>query len=199
MGFVLISLSADASTYFPGDLWVSRHLQQIHSSVFDKAVTLPETFADLPLVLAIWVPSVVLLWLLRYRLEAGLLAAAPFGWVVNRIVKELVMRPRPSHELVRIQDAANDPSFPSGHVITAVLILGFLLYIVTILTKQPLVRLILQLACLYGIIFCGIARIYHGAHWFSDVYGAALLGALILAVIIAIHRWLLAKLDMPVR
>ena len=76
---------------------------------------------------------------------------------------------------------------------------SILLYIVTILTKQPLVRLILQLACLYGIIFCGIARIYHGAHWFSDVYGAALLGALILAVIIAIHRWLLAKLDMPVR
>ena len=67
MGFVLISLSAAAFTYFPGDLWLSRHLQQIHSSVFDKAVTLPETFADLPLVLAIWVPSVVLLWLLRYH------------------------------------------------------------------------------------------------------------------------------------
>jgi len=74
-----------------------------------------------------------------------------------------------------------------------VLILGFLLYIITILIKQPLLRLILQLACLYGIIFSGIARIYHDAHWFSDVYGAALLGALILAVIVAIHRWLLGQ------
>src|SRR2546428_1778285 len=129
VGFVLISLSAAASTYFAGDLWVSRHLPQIHSSVFDKAVTLPETFADLPLVLAIWVPSVVLLWLLRYRLEARLLAAAPFGWVVNRIVKELVMRPRPSHELVRIRDTANYPSFPIGQDISALCILGILLYI----------------------------------------------------------------------
>ena len=65
--------------------------------------------------------------------------------------------------------------------------------IITILIKQPLLRLILQLACLYGIIFSGIARIYHGAHWFSDVYGAVLLGALILAVIVAIHRWLLGE------
>ncbi len=84
---------------------------------------------------------------------------APFGWVVNRIVKELVMRPRPSHELVRIREIATDPSFPSGHVITAVLILGLLLYFIRILIKQPVLRLILQLACLYGIIFSGIAHL----------------------------------------
>ena len=107
------------------------------------------------------------------------------------------MRPRPPHELVRIRETPADPSFPSGHVITAVLILGFLLYVVTILIKQRVLRSILQLACLYGIIFSGIARIYHGAHWLSDVYGAALLGALILAIIVAIHRWLVANLDGP--
>lgn len=191
LGFALLAGFAAAYDYFPADLWVSHRLQGIDAAAFGKAVSLPETLADLPLVLAVWLPALALLWLLRHHWEALLLLLAPLGWIANTIVKELVTRPRPSPELVRVTDNPSGPSFPSGHTITAFLIFGLLLYFATVLVRPPWLRLSLQLACLYGIVFTGLARIYHGAHWFSDVYGAALLGILILAIFIAAHRALL--------
>jgi len=188
LGFVVMAGFAAAYDYFPGDLWISHHLQQIHSAAFDDAVSIPEAAADLPYVLAVWLPVLGLLWLLRHRGQAVLLLLAPLGWGVNGVVKQVVDRPRPSSHLVRIVDGASGPSFPSGHTITAVLIFGFLFYLATTLVRRPWLRLLLQMACLFGIIFTGLARIYHGAHWLSDVYGAVLLGILILTLLIVLGR-----------
>ena len=188
LAFGILAGFAAAHNTLPADQWVSHRLQEIHSSAFDDAVDFPEALADLPYVLAVWLPALALLLLLRHRWQAFLLLVAPVGWVADTGVKHLVDRPRPSPDLVRVTDAASGPSFPSGHAITAVLIFGLLFYFATILVRPAWLRLSLQLACLYAIVFTGLARIYHGAHWFSDVYGALLLGLLILAPIIALDR-----------
>lgn len=186
-GLVVLSVFAAVYDRFPADLWVSHRLQEI-GSPFGDIVSLPEALADLPFVLAVWLPALVLLWLMHRRLEALLLFVAPAGSAVNSAMKALVDRPRPSPNLVHVTDHPTGPAFPSGHTVSAVLIFGLLLYFTTTLVRPPWLRLPLQLACLYAIAFTGLARIYHGAHWPSDVYGALLLGGLVLAVLIALHR-----------
>jgi len=193
LAFAVIAGLAAASSRFPADLWISHRLQDISSPAFDNALDLPETLADFPFLLAIFLPALVLLWLLHHRREAIILLLTPLGWLPNTAVKALVDRPRPSPHLVRIIGEASGPSFPSGHTITAVLIFGLLLFLATILVHRPWLRLPLQLACLYAILFTALARIYHGAHWPSDILGSALLGSLILAFFVWAHRHLMGK------
>jgi membrane-associated phospholipid phosphatase len=188
-GFAVLSGFAAAADHFPADVWLAHHLQEIHSAAFDDAVSLPETLADLPFVLAVWLPALGLLWLLRRRWEALILLLAPLGSGINSVVKSLVDRPRPSPDLVRVTESASGASFPSGHTVAAVLVFGLLLYFATVLVRSAWLRLPLQIACLYGIAFTGIARVYHGAHWPSDVLGGYYLGGLMLLALITAHRW----------
>ena len=188
LGFAVMAGFAAAYDYFSADLWLAHRLQEIDSAAFDDALDLPEILADFPFLLAVWLPALGLLWLLHHRRQALLLFIAPLGWALNVAVKALVDRPRPSPHLVRIIDEASGPSFPSGHTITAVLTFGFILYLATALIQRPWLRLPLQSACLYGIVFTGLARIYHGAHWPSDVYGAVLFGVLLLTPLIVLDR-----------
>jgi membrane-associated phospholipid phosphatase len=60
---------------------------------------------------------------------------------------------------------------------------GLLLYF-SLSIKRAGLRIPLQTLCLLMVVFTGLDRIYEGASWLSDVYGAFLLGALILAVLI---------------
>src|SRR3990170_8496193 len=115
LGFGVLAGFAAAHETLPADLWVSHRLQEIDAPAFDGALDLPEALADLPYVLAVWLPAVAVLWLLRHRWRALLLLSAPLGWLGNTAVKHLVDRPRPSPDLVRVTDAASGLSFPSGH------------------------------------------------------------------------------------
>lgn len=188
-GFAVLSGFAAAADRFPADVWLAHRIQDIHFAAFDAAVSLPETLADLPFVLAVWLPALGLLWLLRRRWEALILLLAPLGSGINSVVKFLVDRPRPFPDLVRVTESAGGASFPSGHTVAAVLVFGLLLYFAAVLVRLAWLRLPLQIACLYGIAFTGIARVYHGAHWPSDVLGGYYLGGLMLLALIAAHRW----------
>ncbi|HEU4760055.1 MAG TPA: phosphatase PAP2 family protein [Dehalococcoidia bacterium] len=188
LGFAVMAGFAAARDTFPADLWLAHRLQDVHSGAFNAALDLPETLADLPYVLAVWLPALALLLLARQPVRAFLFLVAPLGWPANSALKLIIDRPRPSAALVRVADAPSGSGFPSGHAITAFLVFGLLLYLATVLVRPLWARLLLQLACLYGIVFTGLARVYHGAHWPSDVLGAFYLGALFLALLIAADR-----------
>jgi len=188
LGFLVMAAFAASYDTFPADIWLAHRLQEVDSAAFRGALDFPEALADLPFVLAVWLPAVALLWLYRSPGRAFLLLIIPLGWVVNSGVKALVERPRPSPSLVAVADHPSGASFPSGHAITALLIFGLLLYFTTVLVRPAWLRILLQLACLYGIVFTGLARVYHGAHWPSDVLGSFYLGALVLALLISFDR-----------
>ena len=193
IGFCVMAAFAASYDTFPADVWLAHRLQEVDGAAFRGALDVPEALADLPLVLAVWLPAVALLWLLRQPGRALLLVVAPLGWVINSGVKALVERPRPSPGIVAVTDHSSSGSFPSGHAITAFLIFGLLLYFATLLVRPAPLRLALQVACLYGIAFTGLARVYHGAHWPSDVLGGFYLGALVLAVLVAFDRLVLSQ------
>jgi membrane-associated phospholipid phosphatase len=127
----------------------------------------------------------LLLLALRARREAvvllGLVLVAQLLWVVSG---KIVARPRPSADLIQVlieeQDVHGFPSFPSGHTVYYTAFFGFLWFLVFTKVSLPILRwpLLALFSTLVPLI--GVARLYLGAHWASDVVGGYLLGSAVL-------------------
>lgn len=181
LAFALMAGFAGAFSHFPADLWLAHRLQDIEAAAFVRAMDWAEKFSGWPLVAVVWLGAVVALWLGAWRWEAGLLLVSMAGWGLNSGMKELVDRPRPSPDLAGL-------SFPSGHTTTAIVIYGLIFYFALFVIRQPLLRLPVQLACVYVVVFTALERVYVGAHWPSDILGSFLFAGLFLALLIGLHR-----------
>jgi len=112
--------------------------------------------------------------------------------VVGLVVKILVDRPRPSAALIQVANPNLDGgkySFPAGHVESYVAILGFLWFLACISPSRSLWRALTLIVFGLMIALIGLARIYSGEHWFSDVAGGYLLGSIWLVLTIRFYDW----------
>ena len=187
-GFIVLSAFAAFYDRFPGDVWLVRRFQEIDSSALARMLNWTADLVDGWELIAVLVAGAAVLLVVRRWLEALLLLVSPATSLLNAGVKEIVGRPRPGHELVPFTTRASDSAFPSGHAESAIVIYGLLFYFVTMFVSQPALRLLGQAACLWVILVTGMQRVYIGVHWPSDALGGYYLGALVLAVLIAVHR-----------
>lgn len=112
----------------------------------------------------------------RYRTALVVAAAAVSGEVVNQLLKQLFLRPRPD-VVPHLRDVST-ASFPSGHAMESAIVyltLGVML-------MRVAERRITKIYCL-GIavlvtLLVGISRIYLGVHYPTDVLGGWMLGFL---------------------
>ncbi|HEU5319938.1 MAG TPA: phosphatase PAP2 family protein, partial [Methylomirabilota bacterium] len=188
LSFAVLAALASANDRFPADLWLAHRLQDIDAWAFVRAVDWAEDLGDSPLILAVAAAAAALLAAASLRLEAALVLLALLASPLNAGVKELVDRPRPDAELIRVGGQHSDSSFPSGHADSVLVLYGLLFYFVTLFVRRRALRLLGQAACLWVIVFTGMERVYVGAHWPSDILGGYYLGALILTALIAAHR-----------
>jgi len=124
------------------------------------------------------------------RFEALMVAGAGAMRFVQLGVRSAVERPSGEFSALRlVQGGLEQPAlypdpfgFPSGHVFGATIIYGLIFaYAPRAITFKPLAMLI-RAFCVFEIALIGPARMYAGAHWFSDVIGAALLAGIYLAL-----------------
>jgi len=131
---------------------------------------------------------VVGLSIARHWREALTVAATSAGaaslWFSST---RLIDRPRPDPALVRVAGELHGGSFPSGHVLTNVAIFGVLTFLVYVRFRPSVLRTLTMLLLGLPIVVVGVARLYAGQHWPSDVLGGYLLGGIWLAVVI--HRY----------
>ena len=108
---------------------------------------------------------------------AALPVTAVTALVFDVVLKTIIDRPRPPFGI----GATADPtSFPSGHVILGVIVLGLLVPVAYLLTPRRWVyRAAVAVAAVY-IPIVMLSRIAIGAHWFTDVVGSFFIGALFL-------------------
>jgi membrane-associated phospholipid phosphatase len=112
---------------------------------------------------------VLLLWRRRIWTAAFLALAEACGSGASQLIKHLVERPRPPHPLVQ----ADFGSFPSGHVITTVVV-G--LALVAALSQPGHRRLPLTgVAVVTVLIMC--CRTYLRAHWLTDTFEGVAVGS----------------------
>lgn len=151
------------------------------SGLLDVALDAVDFVGSLP----VWGVNVVALSLVAARTSPGrgaeVLVVSVAAEAAATAIKALVGRARPVE--AEITDLLVPAGFPSGHVTRTAVLVGVLLVAMPRAGRRPRVQLILGLA---AVTVMGVARVSSDSHYTSDVIGALLLAALILA---AWHAW----------
>jgi membrane-associated phospholipid phosphatase len=134
--------------------------------------------------------SLIILSLLGLRWEgvSALFAALGTG-TLNYLIKIAIRRPRPTEDLVEVLEILDSYSFPSGHVMFYTTFFGFLLFLAFILLNKSGRRTLALMMLAMLITLVGLARMYVGDHWITDVVAGYLAGSLMLALSILFYRW----------
>ena len=186
-----ISLTALAlfNLYPPGDLVLSRVVQSVRVpginlvSEFIYRIGLSPYF-----LLVTFAVGMFMTWR-RHKLMAVFIALTAVTRIWAVLIKELVERPRPSPLAVDVSEQANGFSFPSGHVLGAVLLWGFIFFASEQIITNPRTRIWVRWSSLAIIVLMGLQRVYAGAHWPSDVLGAYLWGGVLLFALVKSYEF----------
>jgi membrane-associated phospholipid phosphatase len=108
-----------------------------------------------------------------WRELAMLLVGVGGGASIWYFLTGIFNRPRPA---AQIGIVVTDPSFPSGHVITAVLAYGLLAYL--FVPKMPSLfwKWVVVIATLLTMIYIGFSRLFLGGHYLTDLLAGYALG-----------------------
>ncbi len=196
-GAVILSLIAQRTQFFPGDMTITTRLQKQRQPWvrrFFFAVS-EIGFPNISIPLVVGVSGIF--WALRFRLEAIFLLLTSSSTVLNALVKRLIKRPRPTKKLVTVVRTINEPSFPSGHVMHYINFYGLLIYLLATNWRSGRLRNVLITICTLLIVCIGPSRVYLGAHWPSDVMAGYLYGGLWFAGLMAFYLRVKAWIHPP--
>jgi undecaprenyl-diphosphatase len=132
------------------------------------------------LLLVIGAVLVVVLWRSGARREAMTLVVLFTALPLTQAgLKQLVDRPRPDDELVRA--GFSSPSFPAGHVMSPTVVYGALLYLGLFSAGWSRAwRLVAVVWTAVMLATTGVANLYLGVHWPTDVLGGYFWGMVLL-------------------
>ncbi|MFJ3670652.1 phosphatase PAP2 family protein [Streptomyces sp. NPDC090106] len=133
--------------------------------------------------------AVVVVWLVwrhsAWRTGLWLAVTCALGTAVQQALKAAVDRPRPTWP--DPVDSARYAAWPSGHAMTATVVLGLLLWLLHHHAPgHPLRRAALAVAVV-SVLGVGLTRVWLGVHWTTDVLGGWLLGALTVALAVLVR------------
>lgn len=130
--------------------------------------------------------SLFLLVYKKYPQVIGFWTALFGGEILVLIGKEFLNKSRPINQVVSVFE--NSSSFPSGHATLAIILYGFLAFLVYRNIKTIWGKVLLVFSTILFVILIGFSRLYLGVHYFSDVLGGYVLGALWLVMGILITK-----------
>lgn len=188
------AIAIDAALRAPGgpDLTAMKAVQQIDHPHLGPRLEVLERLTDSSGAVVAWAVALVLCALFRWWVPALGILAIPLGGVVNETISRvLIERTRPHlDELRHVSQNFEDRSFPSGHVVGAVLLYGFIWYVVGERVKYRAPRWTVRLFAGAIILLTGFDRVWSGAHWPSDVIGGWALGIGLLTLLVMACQWI---------
>lgn len=196
--FALLTLDAILRERGDLDYRLMRAIARVDFAGLDPALRFASELTGSFWAITLWACLVAAFLVTRRWLEATAMAAFPVVGGFNAIIREIVGRPRPEpwrtglprlsgEEFAGIGVANDFVSFPSGHVVGAVLLWGFL-FILAGGLRSTILRRAARTACLFIILASGFSRVWLAAHWTGDVLAAYALGGLALLVIGVMYR-----------
>jgi len=187
---IALSLLAHFFAYFTIDLTITRAIQTIQAPFFSNLMVFLSYIGFNPQSEIFVAVICIGLYLVGLRWEGvvGLLNAL-ISTIVSSSVKVLVGRPRPSVNIVHVFTHLSEYSYPSGHVVFYTAFMGYLWFLVFILLRKSVLRTVFLGILTFFIVLIGPSRIFLGAHWASDVFGAYIFGSLCLLGTIYFYNW----------
>jgi undecaprenyl-diphosphatase len=181
---IVMSIYAHRLSYFPGDLRLTLLLQSFYSdSLLSTMKSVSFAFTSWRAALMVII-AVVLVWRYWGKSEGILVAVAGLLSLLDSPIKDIIARPRPSPELVHIFITEQNYSFPSGHALFSILVLGILVYLIASHLRQRNLRILSSTILIALVLLVGTSRVYLGIHWPSDVIGGYLIGGIFLTALI---------------
>ena len=186
---VTLSVFAALHDRLPGDLDASRTVQDwpFPGEPFADVLRL---LSGTEVIVGIGLALAVVAWLAGRRRPALALAAGLGVMVLLQfLVKEIVDRPRPPTDLVDLRSGFTSPSFPSGHTMSPSYLYGFLVTAALTSSLPTALRVGVAVGAALFLLLGGLANVWLGVHWTSDVIGGYLwaLAVLIPAAWVALH------------
>lgn len=136
-----------------------------------------------------------LLFAQRHRgLSLYVAVTGSMAGAINLLLKEIFARSRP--DLAEALRHASGYSFPSGHAMGSMVVLGSLAYVVARVPGPWRLRAATIAALLSSILAVGLSRVYLGVHWISDIgagYAAGLVW-LVVATVTFEAYWRIRKI-----
>lgn len=195
--FGILSFYAKSMPYFFFDPPITRALQSFRTPWLDTLMDLAGQPGSPPQTLFLNPLIVLVVFVFGLRREAlTLLLSIPLIGSLGTVIRTFIDRMRPDPSLMLFVLHPNiDPhySFPSGHTVNFVAVLGFLMYVAyQKLSPSPRRSALLVV---YGAFFVLIplSRIYVADHWTSDVFGGLVLGSVFLTWMVLFYEWLNAR------
>jgi undecaprenyl-diphosphatase len=157
----------------PFDLPIARFIQQFNWGPVVYPMQLINASAGYGQVV---LGALAIVALFVFERRAGwLMLIGSISSLLDNIIKLVVSRNRPTVDLVHILTPASGFSYPSGHAVFFTW-MSFMIAFAIAPRVKPVYRPFLWIAAAFVIILTGIARVWAGDHWPSDVLGGVLLG-----------------------
>lgn len=183
VALALLSVMAHSRAFFAFDPPVEQSVQAAIPAPLGRVLDAISWIGFPPQVDVVIGVGVVIVLALGYRWEATCLAfAAIVGAATWFGMTMLVDRPRPSPDLVHVERLLGFGSYPSGHVLILTSFFGSLLILSWLGMRPSWYRTLLQAISVVLIVCIGVARIYSGEHWPSDVLAGYLQGSIVVAL-----------------
>ncbi len=110
----------------------------------------------------------------RYWREFAMILLGPgVGGLLWYVLCRFFDRPRPT---IQMNIALTDPSFPSGHALSAVVFYGLLAYLLVPRMPSRFWKWFVSILCAFVAIFIGVSRVMLGGHYVTDVVAGYALG-----------------------
>ena len=183
-----LTVEAAGNGVLPGDVAIAKRVQRSDLPGAEHLAWLAYLIAGAPVVTVLGTTIMFFLGRAGRHAEAFFFFAVVLIRGLNSVLKSVAESPRPHNGAVRITEDAEGLGFPSGHVMSAVLLYGSIIYLSRYIVRHRHARYALVGVAAFAIVVTGFGRIYTGAHWPSDVLGGYLWGTLFLLLVLWAYR-----------
>lgn len=189
-----LSWTARGDSILPGDVTIARWVQDLDLPLVRTVVTFGNWFGSARAAFLLVFGLGILLLATRHPIEAGFLVLANALRSLNWLLKAVCESPRPTSDLVRIEQTVSGWGFPSGHAMGATMFCGSIIWVATRVVRPRRVRWTIVGMAVVLAVLTGFARIYVGAHWPTDVLGGYLWGSVLtLAASMLYQHWIVRR------
>jgi undecaprenyl-diphosphatase len=201
VAFVAMTIAITAGAFAALDHQVGDAMHNIWQESLHGLFQLIAELGGLELTTILMVGLFFYLWRGGFGADALVVLAFAGAVALELVYKELFFHPGPPRSLSHpdgpslteaILGGGLGNSFPSGHMVRAVVVYGLLAFVIRRLSPSRVVRLLALPVAILIIVGVAFDRLYLDVHWESDVIGGLLLGGIAL---LAATVWL----DRPIK
>lgn len=189
VAFVLMTMLLPAGLFNSADLHLARAMRDAWNESLHPVFQLIAELGGIEVTTILMAGLFFYLWRNGYGTDSLVVVAFVGALVLEVLYKLLLYHPGPPHSLAHadgpsvselLLGSTAGNSFPSGHVVRAVVAYGLVAFVIRRLSASRLVRATAVAVPIVVVLVLTFDRLYLDVHWLSDVIGGLLLGAIAL-------------------